>query len=168
MRIVRQSDAHWPMPSCMPPAWRPHSAASARSARVSELAGSTTGTLDVETIEEVRKLCLANDSQAQRDAAELVDGLASRVRGFQRLSQSNVQEVLSTLVLDGLVCASPDTPHLDHVLLVHISSGVVITAMQLRRCAGRGGTCSDALDPKLHALCAAGTVWCELCCYCAD
>ena len=86
----------------MSPAWRPHPRGKCE-VNVRDCARRfNDGTLDVETIEEVRKLCLAMiRKHSEMPLSALTTSLASR--GFQRLSQSNVQEVLSTLVLDGLV-----------------------------------------------------------------
>ena len=60
--------------------------------------------LDLQLIDLVRKMCLRIiEKHGEITLAALTDEIAAR--GFQHLSQASVQEVLSTLVLDGQVAA---------------------------------------------------------------
>ena len=56
-------------------------------------------------IDDVRRVCLDMiEKQGEVSLTALTQGLA--VRGFSQLSRASVQEVLSTLVIDSLVCHS--------------------------------------------------------------
>jgi hypothetical protein len=62
------------------------------------------GALDLEMIEDVRKLCLAL-VQARGEAPLSAVTAELAAAGFQQLTPANVHEVLSTLFFDGLVRA---------------------------------------------------------------
>jgi hypothetical protein len=61
------------------------------------------GALDLEMIEDVRRICLELiEKQGEMPLSVLATELTRR--GFSNLSHTNVHEVLSALVYDGLVC----------------------------------------------------------------